>query len=172
MKQIFIMAASFFCLAFSTAFATEYQSYHSESSGFNIDVPAEFQYLQTESGMTQLTAGDQKTGVLMTVRVNQIRNGTTVAEQEEQLQAALPTLEQRLKSQGATMENSGIATIASHKAIYFYYTINRAGTDYYQEQYIVLGNNTMYSLVFTVPAAVENQYKPLFTHSISSMTIQ
>lgn len=108
----------------------------------------------------------------MTVRVNQIRNGTTVAEQEEQLQAALPTLEQRLKSQGATMENSGIATIASHKAIYFYYTINRAGTDYYQEQYIVLGNNTMYSLVFTVPAAVENQYKPLFTHSISSMTIQ
>jgi len=51
--------------------------------------------------MTQLTAGDKKTGVLMTVRVNQIRNGTTMAEQEEQLQAALPTLEQRFKVSGS-----------------------------------------------------------------------
>lgn len=172
MKRIIIAFICLICLAISTAFATEYKSYHSVSSDFNIDVPTDFQYFETQPGKIQMTAGNQKLGILMTVRVNEVRNSANQVEREAQLKAAMPALVNRLKSQGATMQNSGAMTVSGHPAIYFNYTINRVGEERYQEQYMILGKDNLYSVVFTSPAATATQNKPLFAHAIASMTIR
>lgn len=171
MKKIMISFICLICLAFSTAFATEFKPYENTSGRYSIDVPTDFA-MEPAQGITQMVAVNKETGALMSVKVNVMKNGMSQSQQEDQLKQALPILVNRLKSQGATIMQSRETTVSGCKAICFAYTVERGGVSRYQEQYMILNKGALYNVTFTALSGTGSLYQPVFNHAIRSMVLK
>ena len=172
MKKILVSLICLVSLALSTAFATEYKPYENTSGRYSVEVPAEFTVAQSPKDVTQMIATNKETGAIMSIKVTVMNNGLSGVQQEAQLQQALPVLINRLKSQGATIIQSGPTKISGHKGISFAYTVTRGGIERYQEQYLVVNNNGLYNLTFMALAGTGSLYQPMFEHAVKSMVLK
>ena len=172
MKKIVVSFVCLLCLAISTAFATDYRAYENTSGRYSIDVPADFTVEPSQGGPMQMVAANKETGALMAVKVNVMKNGMSAAQQETQLQQALPALVNRLKSQGASILQSGKTTVSGHPGIYIMYIVERGGVSRYQEQYLALSNGALYNVTFTALSGTGSIYQSSFNHSIKSMVLK
>ena len=171
--KLVVLLTCLFCLMFSVAGATDYKTYENTTYHFKVNVPVDYEYLNSTNPQIALNAGNSKTMGVMNVSVAQPADLPTTLT-DEAIDDLLFNIEESLKARGADNIVSGVVTVSGQKTIYFNYNVTlkypTMELHLRMEQFSIPYRGKMYTLTYSYPEDKASDFHHISTESVTTFT--